>query len=151
MRESWLCERGSLVLLLAALCVTACGCEALQEAGVPGMEPFIDDTARREEEERHREKFLDQKDPQALKWLLENRIHSGMTVEDVNRIIGEPGEREFSDRWIKNDGDGRYRASDKVYRWGPDNEGRSIYLVFRENLLVNFDSQDYANALLDSY
>lgn len=136
---------------MLALCTALCGCEALQEAGVPGMEPFIDNTARQEEEQKYRDQFLIEKDPEALKWLLENRIHSGMTVNDVDKILGEPGEREFSDRWIKNDGDGRYRASDKVYRWGPDNQGRSIYLVFRENLLVNFDPLDYANALLDDY
>ncbi len=135
--------------VIAVLTVVACGCEGLQEAGVPGMEAFVDKTEARLEEQRYRERFLEDKEPEALKWLLENRIHSGMSVVEVNQVLGEAGEREFNDRWVKTDGDGRYRSSDRVYRWGPDNQGRSIYLVFRDNQLVNFDSKDYAEALLN--
>ena len=34
---------------------------------------------------------------------------------------------------------GHYRENDVLYKWGPDNEGRTILLAFRDDKLVNFD------------
>jgi len=141
---------GPSLVAFAVCCGMAIGCQALHEAGVPGILPVVNEDDRLEEQS-YREKFLREKDPEALRWLLENRIHSGMTVGDVDQIIGENGEREYKDRWIKSDGEGNYRASDRVYRWGPDNLGRSIYLVFRDGQLVNFDPHAYADALMDEF
>ena len=94
------------------------------------------------EEQKYREAFLVDKDPEAMRWLMANRLHSGMTVAQVGLAFGEDGEREYNDRWIKTKG-GQYRTGDKAYRWGPDNLGNSMYLVFRENQLVNYDPREY--------
>jgi hypothetical protein len=103
-------------------------------------------SAERRDEVEYRDRYLTTKDPAALRWLLEHRIHSGMSVADVNLVLGEDGERQYNDQWIKTKG-GYYRTGDEVYHWGPDNEGRGLYLVFRDEQLVNFDPEDYSNAV----
>ena len=58
--------------------------------------------------------------------------------------LGEDGQRVYDDRLIKTSG-GHYRSGDVTYKWDPDSKGRSIYLVFRENILVNYNPDDFTN------
>ena len=51
--------------------------------------------------------------------------------------IGEPGERVFDDTALKR-GSPLLHQSDTIYRWGPDRNGRSYYLAFRDGKLVHF-------------
>ena len=123
-------------------CVCFTGCESLYEAGVPGMENFIDFSARAGEEEQYRSQFLSEGDPQALRWLMANRLDAGMPISQVRHILGDQGQRVLDDREIKTNG-GHYRSGDVVHKWGPDREGRSIYLVFRDGILVNYNPEEY--------
>lgn len=129
-------------LLTGLFCVCAsliCGCEALDEAGVPGMDAFINRSAAREEEAKHRDLFATEGNRESFRWLLVNRIEQGMSVADINTTLGQAGERIANDGWLKNKQGGRYRQGDTAYKWGPDRDGRSIYLIFRDNHLVNYD------------
>lgn len=122
------------------------GCEALHDAGVPGMSPFIDFESRVQEEEHYRMLYRTERSPKAMRWLMANRLQSGMERAEVDRIFGESGEREYGDRWLKTNG-GHYRSGDTVYKWGPDSEGTTVYLVFRDGVLVNYDPDEYRDAL----
>ena len=94
--------------------------------------------AEKKEEETQRQKYQTDRDPDAMRWLLRHRIHQGMALADVNQILGEDGERERDAGWVKNTG-GVYRHDDDVFKWGPDANGRTIYLVFRDDCLTNYD------------
>ena len=65
-----------------------------------------------------------------------------MRVAEIGEVIGEEGERVFNDRQIKTRG-GHYRATDTTYRWGPDSGGRSVYLIFRDGALLNYDPEEF--------
>ncbi|MFN0196201.1 MAG: hypothetical protein ACKVT0_05615 [Planctomycetaceae bacterium] len=96
--------------------------------------------------EKYRERYQETREPDAICWLLAHEIHSGMSLDDVNRTLGENGVREENSSWLTTNG-GNYRTDDDVYRWGPDSEGGTIYLVFRENHLVNFDPHEFEDRL----
>jgi len=130
---------GMIVLCLVA----ASGCESLYNAGVPGMERFVDVGFRARESEKNRERYQQNRDPKAMLWLLEHRVSSGMTVADVNQVFGEDGERQFDSQRLTT-GEGEYQTGDVVYKWGPDSKGNAAYLVFREGHLVNFDPHEYS-------
>ncbi len=121
-------------LLLSVGCLPLCGCEAISNplhrnsGGLP-EEP----THRLEEENRFR--FQSDGDSRAFDWLLKNRLAAGMSVQAVSTVLGQDGERVANDRSIKQTG-GRYRETDAVYRWGPDSNARSVYLVFRNRRLM---------------
>ena len=123
-------------------CVIGAGCGVFQEANRLGKNVFADSGTRTREDELYRKQYQIDRDPAAMQWLLANRIEPGMSVANVNQVFGETGEREYNDRQIKT-GSGFYRTSDTVYRWGPDNQGRSVYLVFREERLFNFDPNEF--------
>ena len=114
------------------------GCEQFHPSGWSLLSP----AAGFEQEEKYRHQFVTEGDSQAVRWLLINRIASGMERTEVNQVLGREGDRQFDDGWIKNNG-GTFRQSDKVYKWGPDSEGQSYYLVFRDDHLVNFNPEDY--------
>lgn len=80
-------------------------------------------------------------DAEALNWLLRNEIRQGMPIADVNQILGEDGERQYDAGWVKNNGS--FRVDDEVYKWGPDSDGQSIYLVFRNGHLTNYDPSQF--------
>lgn len=119
-------------------------------AGVPGCStirlPDVDEMLGRgntlKEEEQHRRNYQSDRDPADLRWLLANRISSGMSVSEVGRVIGEDGRRLYDDNWIKNGG-GYYQTGDEAWKWEQDRNGQSLILVFREGRLVNFDPSDY--------
>jgi hypothetical protein len=117
------------------------GCQVLHYAGVPGLESYVDPGKREREEAEHREEYQLDQDPDALNWLLTNRVATGMSRRDIGKVLGQEGERQFDDRQFKSNGS-QLRVSDRIYRWGPDSDGRSIYLGFRDGKLVNFDSSE---------
>ena len=118
------------------------GCETLHEAGVPGLAGFLNTEAAVQEEERHRTEYQESRDPAELRWLMRNRIQSGMSPSEVSKVIGDEGERVYDDGWVKNEG-GYYQANDEAWKWGPDREGKSVILVFRDRQLVNFDPREF--------
>lgn len=128
--------------LIAAMLLAACGCGSLERPQFPGLGAPAGTNSAKEEED-YRTRYQTQRDPEALAWLLANRLQTGMSLQEVERVLGEDGVREANDLWIKTGG-GHYRAGDVIYHWGPDNEGKRVYLGFREELLVNFDPREYA-------
>ena len=138
-RARLICPRG---LWLCFCCVLAAGCESLDTAGVSLTARPADDGSGSRSEEQYRRQYQTSRDPEAMRWLLAHRIESGMSVVDVNHVLGEEGTRALNDRWVKTNG-GHYRSGDVVYKWGPENQGKSVYLVFRDGHLVNFDPNEY--------
>lgn len=139
----WSCSAtlGALALTLLGLlsgCETPGWAARLDEAFTPNPRPAITHA----DEERQRKKYAATRDRDALFWLLHYRIDSGMSLADVSRVLGEEGSRESHDRWIKTNG-GNYQVGDDVYAFGPDNEGHTLYLVFRDGHLVNFDPDEF--------
>lgn len=116
------------------------GCSVLHQAGVPGLEQYVKDPhAPRVAEER--EKYQVHHDGQSLNWLLAHRVHTGQSVAEVSGILGEEGERYWNDTALKNGG--AYLQTDEGYRWGPDSNGRSVILFFRDGKLVNFNPDEF--------
>jgi len=120
--------------LLALGSLSWCGCEAISNP-VTGGRPAQSVAPLNKLSDQHRLRFQSDGDPAAFKWLLINRIAAGMSVQNVNTILGQDGERVINDRWIKDNGS-RYHESDTVFRWGPDSNARSVYLVFRDERLM---------------
>lgn len=133
---------GRSTILLIALTASAAlgGCET--PAG-PQFQWWS--THRIEEEEslgEHRSRFQQQGDPQSFRWLLANHLASGMSLYEVEEVLGSEGERVWNDSQFKK-GEGRYQESDETYKWGPDRNGTSAYLIFRDGKLVNYDPSQY--------
>ncbi len=137
--------------LLVLLC-TCTGCETTTKTRWGPENPFgplstlFDDGPElKKAADKRRERYLEHRDAKALRWLLANGVYAGMSVAEVNRELGEDGEREFNDLRFKNDGS-KLRADDIVYRWGPDSEGNNYYLGFRNDRLVNFNPDEFRDA-----
>jgi hypothetical protein len=133
-------------LLLAATisgCETPGWAERLDESF--SMPNFKSSKASAADEEQHRKEYAASRERVALYWLLHHRIESGMGYHQVCQILGEDGVRESRDNWVKT-GDGSYQVGDDVYAFGPDSEGQTLYLVFRDNKLVNFDPDEFKDA-----
>jgi hypothetical protein len=81
-------------------------------------------------------------DNEAIRWLLANRVESGMTLDEVESALGTDGE-PVAGAAFKNRGGNQFHVTDEVYKWGPDSAGQAYYLVFRENLLFNFDRRQF--------
>jgi hypothetical protein len=143
--QKTLCWRRTHFWLLSIV-LAAVGCESLYEAGVPGMEQFVDLQARKDEVARYQDEYLESKSTSSMRWLLANQLESGMTRGAVERVFAEKGERVVNDTWFKARG-GLYRRSDRIYKWGPDANGNSVYLGFREGHLVNFRPSEFADSL----
>ena len=129
------------VIPLISLCGMGCG-NFHQIGATNGWTFFNSADSFQEEEKQYRERFVTEGDSQAVRWLLKNSIAGGMELHDVNQILGQKGVRQFDDGWIKNHG-GTFRLSDRVYKWGPDSEGKTYMLVFRDDHLLNFNPDDY--------
>jgi hypothetical protein len=93
-------------------------------------------------EEQHRQEFQETKSHESMRWLLAHCIHTGMSYNEVCRIMGEDGNLETQDRQLKSGG-GNYRIDDEMYGFGPDSKGKTVYLAFRENRLINFDPEQF--------
>uniref|UniRef100_A0A7C2P9U8 Outer membrane protein assembly factor BamE n=1 Tax=Schlesneria paludicola TaxID=360056 RepID=A0A7C2P9U8_9PLAN len=135
-------NNGTFRPLMAALLGCLVGC-----ADLPRLASFRHDSARDSGEAQalaeQRYAFLTARDPAALDWLLTHAVHSGQTVGEVEQVLGQTAEREHADRELKTSA-GNYLETDVGYRWGPDANGRSIVLFFREGRLVNFDPSELA-------
>lgn len=129
-------------ILCGMLLLTGSGCSLFPSNAAPGSGHITSDRSAVDDEQTHRQRFQNSRDPDAMRWLLAHSLQQGMTVAEVGRVFGEDGQREYNDRWIKTGG-GFYRRDDVVYRWGPDSDGQSAYLVFRDGKLTNFDPADY--------
>ncbi|MCY2963829.1 MAG: hypothetical protein NT069_09320 [Planctomycetota bacterium] len=128
-------------LLIATCC--AAGCES---AGWNArlMDAFSGGTkATAEAEEQHRAGYTTNRNREDLYWLLANRIETSMTLREIGSILGEDGEREPRGQWIKQ---GDFRVDDQVYKFGPDNSGQSVWLVFRDGKLVNHNPEEFKMA-----
>lgn len=126
-----------IALVIIGVTIGIAGCEAMHDAGVPGMAEFIDSETPRREEAARRTAYQETRSPKALSWLLKNRVRTGMTIREVSEVLGEDGVEEPGADWIRNSGP--FNQGDDVYRWGPDAKGHTIYLVFRQKKLVNFN------------
>jgi len=131
-----------LPLLLTLLTLMTAGCQSPGEELLPGLGNLLEAESTSEREEEHRRKFQETRDPDELKWLLRHAIESGMTVTEVARVLGEDGRQVYEDGWIKQ-GEGHYQSGDETWKWGPDREGNSVFLVFRDGKLVNFDPREF--------
>ena len=121
------------------------GCSAVGENGKSMFPTFATQDSRAAEEEAHRSSFQEFRRPADFRWLLSHRIQSGMSPAEVGKVFGENGLRSEKDGWIKKH-DTNYRVGDVSYKWGPDNSGNSVLLVFRDEKLLNFDPDEFAEA-----
>ena len=126
--------------VMLTLFVSGCGMMSIPK--LPDMDDMFGGKSSLHEEELHRQNYQSKRDPAELRWLLANRISSGMSVSEVGRIIGEEGRRLYDDNWIKKGG-GFYQSGDEAWKWEQDRNGQSLILVFREGRLVNFDPSVY--------
>lgn len=125
------------------LCIAGaliCGCAAIdwQDPLNLGVSPVHESEAIAGD---YRMQYLTQRDPKALNWLLAHRVVNGMTVAAVGEALGERGEDVVDDAALKTGG--YYLQTDDGYSWGPDTNGRSVVLFFRDGKLVNFDPDEF--------
>lgn len=126
--------------------ISLSGCGSFSARNLPDFDDMFGVKAGVRDEEQHRQSYQKSRDPEDLRWLLANRISSGMSVSEVGRIIGQEGRRLYDDTWIKR-GTGYYQSGDEAWKWEQDRNGQSLILVFREGRLVNFDPGDYSEKL----
>jgi hypothetical protein len=132
----------SLIVASVLIVFTGTGCETLHKAGVPGLESLLKPDAERALAiQRNREDFQLNRDHKALYWLLANEITNGMSLGEVEQVLGEPGELETNSGHLRSNGP--YQSGDLCYRWGPDRSGHSAALFFRDSHLYNFNPGDY--------
>jgi len=93
--------------------------------------------------EQHRARFLESRDAADLRWLLREGVRSGMSRSEVAQVLGEAGQPVDRDFRFKRNG-GHYQERDRLWKWGPDHQGQSVLLAFREGTLVNFDPEEFA-------
>jgi hypothetical protein len=128
------------IILLVALFQVACGCESLTGNQPLFSSPEYDHEAQAES---HRSRFLKDREPADMNWLLANVVRSGMSRGEISQTLGEDGKRVRDDARFKRNG-GHYRENDTIWKWGPDNKGQSIFLAFRDGKLVNFDPDEFS-------
>lgn len=133
--------------LHACLCLSvSCALAILGCSGIDRQDPFEifpdEDQGSVSEADNHRQQFQIHRDPKALNWLMSHEIETGMSLASVNDILGESGERVFNDTSLKRNAN-QYQETDIGFKWGPDTNGRSIVLFFRDGKLVNFDPEEF--------
>jgi hypothetical protein len=134
----------SLIMAAILTIFTVVGCQTLHDAGVPGLESYLKpDTEEIKATQQHRDNFTLNRDHKALYWLMANRITNSMTLNEVEQILGEQGERETDAARLKSNGP--FQTADLCYKWGPDCSGYSVVLFFRDGHLCNFNPKDFSN------
>ncbi|MFQ5732397.1 MAG: hypothetical protein ACE5KM_10655 [Planctomycetaceae bacterium] len=130
--------------ILAIVCAVLTGCGGgLQKMKLPGIPNAEQLQAAEREEHRQSEKYQTSGDRKAFRWLLANRVRQGMTLDEVNRILGRDGKRVYEDARYKALTEG-VRRSDETYQWrGAE---KSFILFFRNERLVNHKPSQYADA-----
>lgn len=129
-------------LAMALLVLGVVGCSTLPESGGSLFPTFRSAQKSQAEEESYREKYQQDRDPAAFRWLMKNCVNSGMSPAEIAAVMGESGERIDNDGWLKKDS-ANFHLSDVTYKWGPDRKGRSALLVFRDGKLINFDPEQF--------
>ncbi len=74
--------------------------------------------------------------------MMAHRLENGMSRGQVEKVIGQAGRFEVNDRHFKSNSKA-FQTGDKTYAFGPDSKGHAYYLMFRENNLVGFNSEDF--------
>jgi hypothetical protein len=136
----------------AVLAVTATtGCEiALRSLKLPGGPPTSGELeAEAQQAGRQRKRFRETQDAAALRWLLAKRVRTGMALAEVNRELGQDGNRRYEDAKFKARNIG-VRQTDETWEWGPDKNGTTYVLFFRNDRLMNFDPSQYDDSDDDS-
>jgi hypothetical protein len=134
--------KGTIVAGLVCACAAAFwGCESVGKGNPQVFAKSSPDDSPKRTADSERRRYQVDRDPSAARWLMAHCIHRQMTVKEINNVFGEDGIRVHDDTWLKK-GNG-YREDDTVYRWGPDKNGRDIYLVFRGGRLINFDPKEF--------
>jgi len=126
----------------AILIVWTSGCSSALRSDMSPFKAFRGGDESEKVATEMRQRFLVERDSKALAWLLQNRVHNEQTVHEVGQILGEPGERLSNDGEYKRHS-GFYYETDVGYQWGPDQNGRSIVLFFRDGKLVHFDPKEF--------
>ena len=142
----WSNSRLMVSVTVVVMSFSASGCGSFSARNLPDFDDMFGAKAGTRDEEQHRQSYQKSRDPEDLRWLLANRISSGMSTSEVGRIIGQEGRRLHNDSWIKKGG-GYYQSGDEAWKWEQDRNGQSLILVFREGQLVNFDPADYSEEL----
>jgi hypothetical protein len=125
------------VAILAIVgCESAEWTRALNDSFSPSNQPSA------KVEEAHRQEYIATKSHESMYWLLGNCVEIGMSYKKVSHIMGEDGTPETGDRRILAGG-GNYRVGDEIYSFGPDSKGKTVYLAFREDRLVNFERAEF--------
>lgn len=88
-----------------------------------------------------RQRYQEEQDPDALNWLLHEHVENGMTLEEVIGALGSPGEPEPDAQEYRKGN--LYHVTDEAHKWGPDRDGRSVVLFFRDGKLVNFEPNEF--------
>ena len=129
-----------LAVVFCAGCESAAWTHSLNEAFRSKDERKAGSEPRTEEE--HRQEYIGTHSRKSMRWLLYHRVRPGVSYQDVCRLLGEDGERETKDRWLKTNGT-NIRIDDEVYRFGPDDQGHTLYLFFRDDRLINYDRDEF--------
>jgi hypothetical protein len=130
------------MICIIATVLLGSGCESMPAWDKEMMSGSHRVEKRVSQADRYRTRFLTERDPKALDWILTHRLQSGMSRASVEKELGEEGEYQEASKWLKATG-GSFRTTDDAYRWGPDASGRSVYLMFRGDVLVNFHPEDF--------
>jgi hypothetical protein len=128
--------------LVGLVLTSLSGCQLMYDLRIPGSEYYVSGSGDQARNAQWREKFRSDGDPEALRKLLANNLENGMPLKQVNDVLGQPGVREFDDERFRVNSV-VYQSGDVAYRWGPDRNGRSVILFFREDRLVGFDASEF--------
>ena len=94
--------------------------------------------------ENHRSRFSQERDPAAFRWLLAHTLENGMSVQEVGHALGDEGERVYDDLQLKTQNQD-FHQTDVAYKWGPDSDGRSVVLFFREGRLIQYRPDNFVD------
>src|SRR5205814_1986536 len=110
-------RRASSWFAAASLCIglAVSGCEAPEGGRLRSLFPVSQsDNAQTENsqtdqidqpdensESTCRREYQSTRSRKAMRWLMAHRLRSGMSHEEVGRVLGEDGERELNDKWVK--------------------------------------------------
>ena len=133
--------------LVCAAAIASAGCESLGKGSSASLTKSAPEGGTKRTPDSERRRYQADRDPAAARWLLAHCVRRQMTVKEINAVFGEDGARVHDDTWLKR-GNG-YREDDTVYRWGPDKNGRDIYLIFRDKRLINFDPKEFGETTVE--
>jgi len=132
------------ILFLLAICLLQlAGCQLIDDY-IPGYtnRTITATQTQNDLEQKHRKRYQIDRDPESIRWLKANRLKQGMTLGDVNQVLGVNGVPVLNQRKFIGKSN-LYRSSDVTYKWGPDADGNSHFLVFRDDKLVNYDPEEF--------